>query len=323
MTVKSATNMAGSGLSASTARYGRSVSEERSDGGGTEFERVLEALRTRITDGTYAVGSLLPPQRELAEELKVSRDTVQRVMRELKSEGWIESRQGSGSRVLRALIHSTTRPSEAPRLRATLGPFIARAFAQQSVQLDVFTLTSESLDAHIRLQAERIRLGEVRPESIEMRLLLPGESVQSPYPQANRPAEGGNDKADLDRRLQERLHLITRRHTSSLRAALRDLQTEGLVPSVEVQVRTISLVPPFKLYLLRDTEALLGPYEVIERSILLDDDTEIDAVDVLGLGSTLTRHVNDMGDANATGSVFIESWQTAFDSWWNLLARPS
>ncbi|MFF4254043.1 GntR family transcriptional regulator [Streptomyces sp. NPDC001663] len=299
------------------------MSEERSDGGGPEFERVLEALRTRIADGTYAVGFLLPPQRELADEFGVSRDTVQRVMRELKDDGWIESRQGSGSRVLRALIHSTTQPLEAPRLRATLGPFIARAFAQRTVQLDVFTLTSESLDAHIRLQAERIRLGEIHPETIRLRLLLPDESVKSPYPQANRSTEGGQDLADLDRRLQERLHGITRRHTSSLRAALRDLKTEGLVPVVEVEVRTIALAPPFKLYLLRDTEALLGPYEVVERSILLDDKTEIDAVDVLGLGSTLTRHVNDVGDPNATGSVFMESWQTAFDSWWDHLAKAS
>ncbi|SDM64724.1 regulatory protein, gntR family [Streptomyces sp. cf386] len=295
---------------------------ERGDGIG-RGSLLLETLRTRIADGVYPVGSSLPAQRALADEFDVSRDTVQRVLRELKSEGWIDSRQGSGTRVIEPPIHSTTQPQAAPRLRAALGPFIARAFAQRTVRLDVFTLTSESLDAHIRLQAERIRMKEIGPERIELRMLLPDESVESPYPRAKRPVAGGGGTEGVDGRLQARLHGITRRHTSSLRAALKDLETEELVPSVTVEVRRIPLVPPFKLYLLRDAEALFGPYKVVERSILLDDDTDIDAVDVLGLGSTLTRHVNDEGDPNSTGSVFIESWQAAFDSWWNLLATTS
>lgn len=95
------------------------------------------------------------------------------------------------------------------------------------------------------------------------------------------------------------------------------------MPSVEVEVRTVPLVPTFKLYLRRGVEALFGPYEVVERPILLDDGTEIEALDVLGLGSTLTRHVNDEGDPNSTGSVFMESMQTWFDSCWERLASTS
>ncbi|MFG1670225.1 GntR family transcriptional regulator [Streptomyces sp. Y7] len=297
------------------------MSAERGDAG--VGEDLLQTLRTRIADGFYPMGSVLPAQRVLAEEFDVSRDTVQRVLRELKSEGWIESRQGSGTRVVKPPTHSTTQTQDVPRLRAALGRFVARAFAQPTVRLDVFTLTSESLDAHIRLQAERIRLGEISPERIELRMLLPDEAVALPYPRANRSAEDEGDMEAIDTQLQERLRGITRRHTSSLRAALRDLETEGLVPSVTVEVRKVPLVPPVKLYLLRNAEALVGPYEVVVRSILLDDETEIDAVDVLGLGSTLTRHVNDEGDPNSTGSVFMESWQAAFDSWWDLLAtRP-
>ncbi|WP_020122972.1 winged helix-turn-helix domain-containing protein [Streptomyces canus] len=291
-------------------------------------QAVLEALRARIAEGAYPLDSMLPTQRALAEEFDVSRDTVQRALRELKSEGWIESRQGSGSRVVRQPIHSVTRsPAAAPRVRAALGPFIQRAFSQSTVQLDVFTLTSESLDAHIRLQAERVRTGEIKPpERIEMRLLLPDESVKLPYPRAKRMPDGSGLE-EVDRLLQERLHSITRRHTSSLRAALRDLETEGHVQSVDVEVRRIQVVPAFKLYLRRTVEILFGPYEAVERSILLDDDTEIEAVDVLGLGSVLTRHVNDEGDPNSTGTVFIESWQAWFDSCWKLLtsqlASPS
>jgi DNA-binding transcriptional regulator YhcF (GntR family) len=303
------------------------VSAERGEGGGKEFIRVLEELRARIANGTYRMGSLLPPQRELAEEFEVSRDTVQRVLRELKNERWIESRQGSGSRVVKRPIHSATLQETPPRQRAALGPFIARAFAQRVVRLDVFTLTSESLDAHIRLQAERIRMGGVLPESVELRMLLPAESLTLPYPSAKQKEDGDGGRAEsLDRlqvQLQDRLRDITRRHTSSLRAALNDLRTEGLLPSVDVQVRHVPLAPAFKLYLRRDTEALFGPYEVVERSILLDDGTEVEAQDVLGLGSTLTRFVNDEGDPDSPGSVFIESMQAWFDSCWDKLAEPT
>ncbi len=70
--------------------------QRSADGGGREFHRVSDALRARMTDGTYPCGSFLPSQRDLAEEFEVSRDTVQRAMKELVSEGWVESRQGSG-----------------------------------------------------------------------------------------------------------------------------------------------------------------------------------------------------------------------------------
>ncbi|MGA6225640.1 GntR family transcriptional regulator, partial [Streptomyces umbrinus] len=59
------------------------------------------ALREQLASGTFRLGELLPPQRYLASDYGVSRDTVQRVLRQLAAEGWIESRQGSGSRVVR------------------------------------------------------------------------------------------------------------------------------------------------------------------------------------------------------------------------------
>ncbi|MFD0253234.1 GntR family transcriptional regulator [Streptomyces sp. NPDC127113] len=305
------------------------MSAERGEGGGKEFERVLEALREQLADGTYGLHATLPAQRELAGEFGVSRDTVQRVLGELKSEGWVESRQGSGTRVIKLPIHAAVRPKAEPApVRVSLGPFVARAFDRPDVRLDVFTLTSESLDAHIRLQAERIRTGEIAPAGITLRMLLPSEGLELPYP---RPKEAVNaaDAADrqeeaarLRARLQRRLRGITDRHTTSLRAALNDLRTEGLVPSVDVEVRHVPLVPTFKLYLRPEAEALHGPYEVVERTLLLDDGTEVEALDVLGLGSVLTRHVHDEGDAGSAGSLFVQSMQAWFDSCWELLADP-
>lgn len=282
------------------------------DGGGKEFERVAGELRTRMAEGVYPVQSRLPSQRELAEEFGVSRDTVQRVLRELRSEGWIESRQGSGSRVVKRnqRIHSPTR-SKRPGGTVTLGPFISEAFEQPEVILDVYTLTSESLDAHIRTQAERIRAGQIGPERIALRMLLPAESVTFPY---WRSKDGVHD--DI---LRERVLAITRRHTVSLRTVLSDLRTMKLVSSVDFEIRQLDVAPLFKLYLVNKVDALHGPYVPFKRRIVLDDGREIEATDVFGLGATLTHHTMD-DDPSSQGTVFVNGMQSWFDGAWDLLA---
>ncbi|PWI20591.1 GntR family transcriptional regulator [Streptomyces sp. Act143] len=267
-----------------------------------------------MTDGTYGVGSFLPPQRELVTEFGVSRDTIQRALRELADEGWIQSRQGSGSRVIKTQrIQSSAPKAVRSRHGATLGHIISAAFEEPEVTLDVYTLTAESLDAHIRVQVERIHAREIAPERIAMRLLLPDTTQPLPYPRVK------GDKEDL--RLQERLRAISSRHTESLHGSLKDLRTEGKVPSVGFEIRHTPLVPPFKLYLINRTEALHGMYDVIERQIELDDGEVVTALDVLGLGATLTHQVKDEEDPNAPGSVFVDNMQTWFDSVWARLSE--
>lgn len=287
------------------SRYGPVVDKE--------FERLAGVLRSRITDGVYPIGASLPSQRDLAGEFGVSRDTVQRALRDLVGEGWIESRQGSGSRVIKTQrIQSPTADSgDSPPV--TLGPLIGKAFQRPDVALDVYTLTSESLDAHLRLQVERIRSDELRPQSITLRMLLPLESLSMPYPR--------NLRVPDDPRPGERMRETSRRHTTSVRRLLRDLQTEELVPSVHVEIRRTPLVPAFKLYLLGGVEALHGMYEVVERRMELDTGVMIEALDVLGLGATLTHHVKD-DDADSPGSVFVDNMRSWFDSVWERLSEP-
>ncbi|MEU6259038.1 winged helix-turn-helix domain-containing protein [Streptomyces sp. NPDC047043] len=285
---------------------------QSADGGGREFQRVSDELRARMTDGTYARGSFLPSQRDLAEEFGVSRDTIQRALRELASEGWIESRQGSGSRVIKTQrIQSSTPKASRTRRGMTLGPLISEAFEQPEVTLDVYTLTSESLDAHIRLQAERIHGGVIKPQRIALRMLLPDRALVLPYPRAK------DDKDDL--RPLQRLHAITQRHTDSLRGLLKDLKTEKLVNDIDVQIRYAPLIPTFKLYLLNGVEVLHGMYEVIERQMELDSGEVVTALDVLGLGATLTHQLKD-ADAESSGSIFVDSMQVWFNSVWDRLA---
>ncbi|MFE8963319.1 winged helix-turn-helix domain-containing protein [Streptomyces iakyrus] len=284
------------------------------EGGGRSFERVAGELRERMASGRYPLNSLLPPQRELADEFRVSRDTVQRVLRELKSEGWIEFRQGSGSKVIKSQrIHSPT-SSQRPDRVITLGPLISAAFERPEVTLDVYTLTSESLDVHIRLQAERIRAGVIAPERIALRILLPSASMELPYP---RTVSGGDAP-----RLRDRFRTITQRSTESLSHVLRDLEAAKLVPTVEFHIRHAPLTPTFKLYVINGVEVLHGLYQVVERELVLDSGEQVRALDVMGLGATLTRHVED-DDPDSAGSVFVDTMRKWYESVWDLLSERS
>ena len=266
-----------------------------------------------MADGVYPLDSYLPAQSALAAEFGVSRNTVQRVLEELRSEGWIESRQGKGSRVIKnQRVQSWSPRASRSRQALTLGALIGEAFEQPEVTLDVYTLTSESLDAHIRLQSERIRAGNISPRCIALRVLLPTESMPLPYPRAK-------DDRD-DPRLQDRLHRITKRHTESLREVLTALEAENLVSSVELEIRHTPLTPTFKLYVINGGEVLHGAYTVIERAVVLDDGDKIAALDVLGYGATLTHHVKD-ADPTSPGSVFVDGMTTWFESVWTRLTE--
>ncbi|MER6122794.1 winged helix-turn-helix domain-containing protein [Streptomyces sp. NPDC001795] len=291
--------------------------ERVGDGGGKEFDRVAGALRARIADETYPLNGMLPPQRALAEEFGVSRDTVQRVIRELTSEGWIESRRGSGSRVIMTQrIQSSTPRSMKSGGAVTVGSFIEQAFNLQDVALDVFTLTSESLDMHLRMLydkwvRDRRAESQFTPPRVSVRLLLPSEDIELPYPRAKNP---GDDAAVRERHLE-----IAREHTSSLRRVLGNLQASKLVESFDLQVHHVRVPAAFKVYLFNEAEALFGPYVVDERPIVLDSGEEIESLDVIGLGATLTHHIRD-DDPNSPGSTFVDSMQSWFNSVWDLLS---
>jgi DNA-binding transcriptional MocR family regulator len=64
---------------------------------GTSRERLAAALRSLILEGCVAVESRLPAERTLAAALGVSRATVTGAYDRLREQGYIESRQGSGS----------------------------------------------------------------------------------------------------------------------------------------------------------------------------------------------------------------------------------
>lgn len=64
------------------------------------YRQVAEQLRDLLANGHYPPGARLPPERDIAAQLKVSRTTVREALIALELEGLVEVRGGSGVYVL-------------------------------------------------------------------------------------------------------------------------------------------------------------------------------------------------------------------------------
>src|SRR5947209_17298767 len=70
-----------------------------STGAGPLHRKLADALMSAIERRDLAAGQRLPAERALAKSLAVSRSTIVAAYDELRADGWLESRQGSGTRV--------------------------------------------------------------------------------------------------------------------------------------------------------------------------------------------------------------------------------
>ena len=104
------------------------------------FERIAEQIKTLITSGEYKVGSRLPPERDLAFQLGVSRPTVREAMIALELSGLVEVRVGAGIYVIsskpKLVLAPNTKikapsPSELLEARLMLEPINAALAAER------------------------------------------------------------------------------------------------------------------------------------------------------------------------------------------------
>ncbi|MCW0000276.1 PLP-dependent aminotransferase family protein [Pararhizobium sp. YC-54] len=79
-----------------------------------KFRQVQDQLRMAILRGHLRAGTRLPASRILAEELGLSRQTLVRVLENLKAEGYLEARQGAGTFVSAALPRQLPKPRFTP-----------------------------------------------------------------------------------------------------------------------------------------------------------------------------------------------------------------
>jgi DNA-binding FadR family transcriptional regulator len=103
------------------------------------YRQVADQLRSLIDSGEYAVGSRLPPERELAEQLKVSRPTVREALIALEVEGRVRIRVGSGIYVTEPASVAAPMPAsaviEGPFELLRAREFLESAIAEQAARV--------------------------------------------------------------------------------------------------------------------------------------------------------------------------------------------
>jgi len=117
-----------------------------------------DRLRNMLKDGRYLVGNRLPTERELADELSVSRSALRKILSILEAEGLIWRHVGRGTflgprpnpciEAHTAITYSTS-PPEIMEVRLMMEPKIAAMAAQRSTQYEI-----EKMDNCVRRCAE-------------------------------------------------------------------------------------------------------------------------------------------------------------------------
>ncbi|MEW2272306.1 FadR/GntR family transcriptional regulator [Streptomyces griseofuscus] len=126
-------------------------------------EQVIAELRNQIATGEWPVGSRIPTEPELVEQLGVARNTIREAVRALAHNGLLDIRQGSGTYVvatseLAGVMHrrfADADPRHIAEVRATLESAAAKLAAERRTEKDL-----KQLDALLLRREEAWESGE-------------------------------------------------------------------------------------------------------------------------------------------------------------------
>jgi len=141
-----------------------------SEKNGTTAEEVVTRLREMIQRGEISAGDRLPPERDLAKLLGVSRPTLRAGIRSLSTVGILQSRQGAGTFVAEA-EESPTLDSSQLRLLSALHGFTS----------------DEMFEARLALEMSIAGLAAERATSEQMTLLA--EEIAGMYASLENPGQ--------------------------------------------------------------------------------------------------------------------------------------
>jgi len=119
------------------------------------YQQIADQIRELIRQGDIQAGTRLPPERDLAQRLGVSRPSLREAMIALDIEGTVEIRGGSG-------VYVSNRPKRAARPTASLGDsptelMQARAALEGSVVVLACAHATEADIARLRELVESMR----------------------------------------------------------------------------------------------------------------------------------------------------------------------
>ncbi|MER7198049.1 GntR family transcriptional regulator [Streptomyces sp. CB01635] len=269
-------------------------------------QEIADVLRERIKAGELRAGERLPTQAELAEEFGVERGAVRQALRSLQEDGLLSNvSKGSPPRI----AEQAPARDEPQRTMVGLAPRLSEAFASPQVRIDAVCLTAETLMLALGEPLRFIHEGRIRPDSVDVRILLPGRDINLAFPVSVEDAGGGEGDVVHQRWLDQR-----NAQGQVLRHNLRSLRSSHGI-DVRVTFRALPFTPPVKLYLLNGNEALLSYYLVTRREEEIESGT-LDMYDTLGTESLLFSFEKRAGQRD---TAFVEESQKWFDALWETI----
>ena len=130
------------------------------------YEEIVRQVKALISEGRLKSGDQLPPERDLAEQFKVSRTSVREALRTLESLGLIEIRPGEGTFVREVSVESLIEPlaqvilshreavAELFEARRLLEPAIAGLAARRATRDEI-----EEMERILEDQAKAVAAG--------------------------------------------------------------------------------------------------------------------------------------------------------------------
>ena len=192
-------------------------------------------------------------------------------------------------------------------LSTGLRPYIEQAFTAEHVAIDFAGFSGETLHGVVQEPLDKIRTGEIKPESVSIRMLLPDTTRPMAVPCRV------EDLAD-DPDYRARMHQITGRHAYAILETVQELARLGRIKEASTEIRAYQVPPLFKLYLLNREEAFFGLYPLVEHKIPFPDGSH-PVYDLMGKDAVVFRHSKTTGEA--ADAQFVDQAQGWFDSMWD------
>ena len=193
------------------------------DGAQPAYRWLYATLRTAILEGSLRAGTRLPATRDLAEQYGLSRGTVVAAFDQLKAEGYIDARSGSGSFVSAALPDAPFRKAKPVATRSakrrtlsrfgarlqpfpTYAPIATRSFRPNVPAIDLFPkeLWAKSVARRLRTGDDRLLLG------CEAQGYRPLREAVASYLTASRGVRADADRIIIVSGVQEALDIAAR-----------------------------------------------------------------------------------------------------------------
>lgn len=267
-------------------------------------QEIADTLRARIRSGELKAGERLPTQAELAEEFAVERGAVRQALRALADDGLLSDvSKGSPPRVAGP---APARDEPQPTM-VGLAPRLTEAFSAPHVRIDAACLTAQSLIPALGEPLRLIHEGRIRPDRIDVRILLPSRDINLAFPVS---VDGHGD----DDAVHQRWLAMRNAQGQVLQYNLQALRSTHDI-DVHVTFRALPFTPPAKLYLLNGAEALYAYYMIARREEPTDSGT-LEMYDTLGSESLLFSFEKRAGRRDA---AFVEQSQKWFDALWETI----